>query len=87
LLSLATSPAPSQDLKAEEDAIAPIPVALPDPEVDLAVALKPIKVEEPLAAIAAEKKERPVIIVRRYYAPSLGWIPPIMRLWRPSWWW
>jgi len=51
------------------------------------VALKPIKVEEPLAAIAAEKKERPVIIVRRYYAPSLGWIPPIMRLWRPSWWW
>ncbi len=88
LPSLAASPAASQTLKAAEDAIAPIPVALPDPKVDSAVALKPVEVEEPLAAMAAEKKERPVIIiVRRYYAPSLGWIPPMMRLWRPSWWW
>ncbi len=88
LPSLAASPAPSQALKAAEDAIAPIPVALPDPKVDSAVALKPVEVEEPLAAMAAEKKERPVIIiVRRYYAPSLGWIPAMMRLWRPSWWW
>jgi hypothetical protein len=86
--SAPTSSAPSQALKAAEDAIAPIPVALPDPKVDSAVALKPVEVKEPLAAIADGKKERPVIIiVRRYYAPSLGWIPPLIRRWRPSWWW
>ncbi len=87
LPSLASSPAQPDDaaqaLNAREIAVAPIPVALPDSKVDSAVAVQPVQAVEP----ADEEKKVRVIIIRRYYAPSLGWIPPMMRLWRPSWWW
>ncbi len=66
------------------DATTPIRVKLPESSIDSTVIAAPLPEK---AKVDSEKKEKRTIIIRRYYAPSLAWVPPLVRIWRPRWFW